>query len=98
MGLYQRGVLFKLLFGACLVFALSACSLYSEDAYMEQGEFPPPSLEKIKPPATAVAAPPSPIETLRALSPPEGFKFTPLFNEPVRDSAVRLRRTGRGRP
>lgn len=50
----------------------------------------------VDPPAAAtvetIKAAPTPMDTFRALAPPEGMKFTPLFATPVRDTDERMQR------
>jgi len=88
---HQRLRLFQLLFSIGLSFTVSACSLYSSEETTGKGAAapPPPPPEKV---VTAAPAAPSPIDTLRALSPPEGLRFTPLFSGKSESTDVRLRR------
>lgn len=90
MFLYRRGVLSRLLFSACLVCALSACSLFDDTEVARGGTAAPPAVKK--PPMGVVAPVPSPMETLRSLLPPEGLRFMPLFNEKMSDTDDRFRR------
>ena len=39
-----------------------------------------------------MAAMPTPMDTFRALAPPEGLRFTPLFSDPVEDANARMKR------
>lgn len=79
-----------LLFYLALVFLVSACSLDGQDLTIKRAA-PPPSAEKIKA-AESIAALPTAMDTFRALAPPEGLKFVPLFSEPVSDTNARLKR------
>jgi len=90
MMLYQMEGVLRLLFCAGIVLAVPACSLDAGGGVLGQTAAPPPPLEKNKPPEK-VAATPSALDTLRALSPPEGLKFTPLFGEPA-DNPARIKR------
>lgn len=62
---------------------LSACS-WGEA--MKPGEAPPIAAVKKEPSS------PRPMETFRALAPPTGMSFTPLFNEPIRNQHLRMQR------
>jgi hypothetical protein len=72
-----------------IICVLSACS-YSGSDDIHHGPAPPPAdaAQKIE----TIQTLPSPMETFRALAPPEGLKFTPLFNEPVKDTDARIKR------
>jgi hypothetical protein len=76
-------------FYAYLALAVSACSL--KESLVKQAGAPPPAAEKTKP-LEPIAAMPSAMDTFRALAPPEGLSFTPLFNEPIKDSDARAKR------
>ncbi len=69
---------------SCLL-SLSACSFVEQKS--SNGKAGPP---------TAAGAPaqtgPTPMDTFRALAPPEGMKFTPLFAVPIKDDAQRFAR------
>ncbi|MFH1159069.1 MAG: hypothetical protein V1721_09380 [Pseudomonadota bacterium] len=52
---------------------------------------PPPEAAKVRPLET-IAPIPTAMDTFRALSPPEGLKFTQIFAEPVKDSDARMKR------
>lgn len=76
------------LFCAISLAAVTACSP-SGNKY--NGAAPPPPANgaaKIE----TIAPIPSAMDTFRALAPPDGLKFTPLFNEPVTDVNARLKR------
>ncbi len=70
--------------GACLLL-LSGCTFADQNS---NGKAPPPSAAA----AAQQAAGPSPMDTFRALAPPEGMKFTPLFSTPVKDEGQRFAR------
>jgi hypothetical protein len=76
-----------LLFLALSGIALSACS-FSPDNHSHRTQALPPGVEKI----AAVPQAPTAMDTFRALAPPEGMRFTPLFLEPVKDSDARIKR------
>lgn len=70
--------------GAALLM-VSGCTF--ADGNSNNGKAAPPS-------AVAAAQPtgPTPMDTFRALAPPEGMKFTPLFYVPIKDDAQRFAR------
>ena len=65
---------------------LSGCTFADQNS--NNGKAAPPSA------AAAAAQPtgPTPMDTFRALAPPEGMKFTPLFAVPVKDDGQRFAR------
>jgi hypothetical protein len=79
------------LFYAFLILSVSACSLGSTDSKIQRAAPPPTAADRLKAIET-IAAQPTPMETFRALAPPEGLRFTPLFIEPLKDSEKRLKR------
>jgi hypothetical protein len=74
------------LFCAISLFAVTACS--PDNKYNSAATVPPPAAVK---PET-VAPIPSAMDTFRALAPPDGMKFTPLFNENISDTSARIKR------
>lgn len=80
----MRMPLFILLFFISL--SLSACTYDSKSS--AQGTAPAPTAVKQE----TVAPIPTAMDTFRALAPPEGLRFTPLFNEPVSDTNARIKR------
>lgn len=81
-------------FAACflLLAVLTACSFDTA----EKSAAPPPGAVS-KPPRVASSVPsaPSPFDALKALSPPQGLKSAPLFNDPTKDSDARFERIER---
>ncbi len=77
-----------------LLLAVSACSLNGKGNGLKGAAGPPAATEKNKSAESIapIAPTPSPMDTFRALAPPEGLSFTPLFNEPVKDSDARMKR------
>lgn len=71
---------------ALALFTLTACS-FGDASGSGRGPAPPAA-----PQAAEVAPQPSTMDTFRALAPPEGLKFVPLFAEPVSDEDARFRR------
>jgi hypothetical protein len=67
---------------------LTACSLENKDS--SNAAPPPPTPGAAKP--ETVAPIPSAMDTFRALAPPDGLKFTPLFSENITDTNARLKR------
>ena len=69
-----------------MMLLLSGCPFADQNS--TNGKAAPPSA------AAAAAQPtgPTPMDTFRALAPPEGMKFTPLFAVPVKDEAQRFAR------
>lgn len=90
MALDQRGVFFRLLFCASISLAVSACSLFDVDS---KGPQPASAQtpEKNKPQKKAPTTPAG-LETLRSLSPPEGLRFAPLFDEKAENPDSRVKR------
>ena len=81
-----------LVFCASLLLVLSACMPDGQNsAVIVSTAPPPPETSKIRPIET-IAPIPTAMETFRALSPPRGLKFTPLFAEAVKDSKSRMKR------
>ncbi len=88
-----RGILLRLprytLIALFLLFTITACSYSDKDSANKSGVAPPPigaaKQETIAPIPTAM-------DTFRALAPPDGLKFTPLFNENVSDTNARIKR------
>jgi hypothetical protein len=69
-----------------LLFALTACSLDNKDN--KSATAPPPPTAKQE----TIAPIPTAMDTFRALAPPDGLKFTPLFNENISDTNARIKR------
>jgi hypothetical protein len=80
------------LFYIYLLLAVSACSFSSKESAIKRAAPPPPATAEKDKPLTAIAAMPSPMDTFRALAPPEGMRFTPLFDAPVDDPNIRMKR------
>lgn len=74
------------LLGASL--ALSACSLENPLTTQSKITAPVQSAAKIAP----SKAPPSAMDTFRAMAKPTGLRFAPLFTEPVADDSARMQR------
>lgn len=78
--------------GAWALGAMSACLLLlSGCTFADQnnnGKAAPPSAAA----AAQQASGPTPMDTFRALAPPEGMKFTPLFSVPIKDEGQRFAR------
>lgn len=72
---------------AC-VLLLSSCTFADQNT--NNGKAAPPSAAAAA--AAMQPAGPSPMDTFRALAPPEGMKFTPLFAVPVKDEGQRFAR------
>ena len=70
-----------------LALSLTACSLEDKN---NGTAAPPPQAGAAK--VETVAPIPSAMDTFRALAPPDGLKFTPLFNENVSDTNARIKR------
>lgn len=75
-----------------LLAVLTACSFDTA----EKSAAPPPGAAS-KPPRVASSVPsaPSAFDALKALSPPQGLKSAPLFNDPLKDSDARFERLER---
>jgi hypothetical protein len=86
--LSSASLLFSVFALSLTAFALAACSPGGSEVARQLA--PPPG-EKTD---AAANAPPAPtaMDTFRALAPPEGLKFTPLFSEPVKDADARIKR------
>ena len=67
--------------------SLTACSLEDKN---NGTAAPPPQAGAAK--QETIAPIPSAMDTFRALAPPDGLKFTPLFNENVSDTNARIKR------
>src|ERR1700722_15012736 len=87
-----RGILLRLprqtsiaLFYLTLLFTVAACSYDNKDTGRSTTAAPPVKQETIAPIPTAM-------DTFRALAPPDGLKFTPLFNENISDTNARIKR------
>jgi hypothetical protein len=87
-----RGMLLRVpRYALILLFSLvtlTACSLENKDS--SNAAPPPPTPGAAKP--ETVAPIPSAMDTFRALAPPDGLKFTPLFSENITDTNARLKR------
>lgn len=83
--LLPRGGVLRL-FSVVLVLALAGCGSYSSSS--RQVSAPPDPQKAVE----TVAPIPTPMDTFRALSPPEGLKFQPLFSEPARGDEERFKR------
>lgn len=70
---------------ACLLI-LSGCTFADQNA--TNGKAAPPAAATVAQQPTG----PTPMDTFRALAPPEGMKFTPLFASPVKDEGQRFAR------
>jgi len=88
-----RGVHLRMLrYALILLFSLvtlTACSLDGKDSNTNAAP-PPPAPGAAK--QETVAPIPSAMDTFRALAPPDGLKFTPLFSENITDTNARLKR------
>ena len=86
-----RGILLRVpryaFFALFLALSLTACSLEDKNSGTAS---PPPQAGAAK--QETIAPIPSAMDTFRALAPPDGLKFTPLFNENVSDTAARMKR------
>ena len=87
-----RGILLRLprripiaLFYLYLLFSITACS-FDKDSSTRAAAAPPPAKQEV------IAPIPTAMDTFRALAPPDGLKFTPLFNENVTDTNARIKR------
>jgi len=81
-----------LVFCAFLLLVLSACMPDGQNGVVTVSTAPPPpEASKVRPLET-IAPIPTAMETFRALSPPRGLKFTPLFAEAIKDSNSRMKR------
>ncbi len=94
--LVARGVLLPRRIPLCVFYALlllivSACSFGDKESAVKRASPPPAATEKNQLIAS-MAAMPSAMDTFRALAPPEGLRFTPLFDEQLEDSNARLQR------
>lgn len=69
---------------AVLTLTLGGCSLADDD----KGKAGAPGAGAVAPVPTG----PTPMDTFRAMAPPEGMKFTPLFATPVKNDDERFRR------
>lgn len=76
-------------FFLCFLLSVSACSF--KDTTKRAAPPPPAAAAKDKP-LESISALPSAMDTFRALAPPEGLRFTPLFSEPIEDPNTRLQR------
>ena len=77
-----------LVFYASLLLVVTACSFGDKTGPQQIGAPPTAAQTKLEP----IAPTPSAMDTFRALAPPEGLSFTPLFNEPVKDADARMKR------
>lgn len=76
-------------FYAVLILTISACSLDGADPKINRAAAPPSTTAKS---VETIKAMPTAMDTFRALAPPEGLKFAPLFAEPVADTDARIKR------
>ncbi|MCK5658575.1 MAG: hypothetical protein KAH96_01665 [Alphaproteobacteria bacterium] len=81
-----------LVFCAFLILILSACMPDGQNGVVTISTAPPPPGAAKVTPLETIAPIPTAMETFRALSPPRGLKFTPLFTEAIKDSNSRMKR------
>ncbi len=91
-----RGILLRLprytliaIFYSALLAAITACSFDGKDNGSKYGTAaaPPPTAKQ-----ETIAPIPTAMDTFRALAPPDGLKFTPLFNDNISDTNARIKR------
>lgn len=81
---YARTTALAFVMAAAL--AISGCTFVDQNK--NNGKAAPPGAVA----APATPAGPTPMDSFRALAPPEGMKFTPLFAIPIKDDEERFRR------